>query len=1061
MFGATMVEPRERLIASPSPQQPHYHQVIRTTRIHQSSRSRSVITVQEKVIRSRLQLGYSTPTSFINRFPAQKMERQTHNSPCLGQNHGGSSHGVYSSGSQTSLSTSYITGQSYMQGQNYVHGVYPSSNVQVYQYASGAYNQPQSYGSMVQGYGGQAQSVYQQSHHKKGTIRNGDVLKRCRLQAARYELSQDLLDKQIEMLERKYGGVKARNAALTIQRAFRRYTLLKKFAAITAMAKAEKRLSRNVQESAGAGGERPGGNMAEHDRIIYHNQIYIQQQPTQSINNRPMPIRSMSLRERRHGENLQSPMPRSQSGRCEIQMLAAHQVNQMVHQHPAYNLHQATATATATPRHAPSMTPSPCGRHQPPASPCWDSSSQESGSSIHYYNPQESLCGLRQETTPPRDLHRTPCTSPSTPHNLQTPLAHAWTHTSTQLSGSSVAGRSRSSGKKVPPEVPKRTSSITSRSMEQQRHNGLSKSVENGSLSSVQSSGSDSTNCESSEGDPQRGSPIWKHKGISSSPEHQDCVHVADNNSLISSGKELGHSHASSGYQLPMMDHTEVLPQASYKVSETVRKRQYRVGLNLFNKKPERGITYLIRRGFLENSPQGVARFLISRKGLSKQMIGEYLGNLQNSFNMAVLECFSQELDLAGMQVDVALRKFQAYFRMPGEAQKIERLMEIFSQRYCNCNHDVVSRLRSPDTVFVLAFAIIMLNTDLHTPNLKPERRMRLDDFIKNLRGIDDCGDIDRDILIGIYERVKANEFKPGSDHVTQVMKVQVTIVGKKPNMALPHRRLVCYCRLYEIPDIHKKERPGVHQREVFLFNDLLVVTKILSKKKSSVTYTFRQSFPLCGMVVTLFEVPHYPYGIRLSQRVDGKVLVTFNARNEHDRCKFAEDLRESISEMDEMETLRIETELERQKSSRGARGSAENRDSGVADVEVCPCPGPCSADRSEVADLDTQLKRSALSNSLLDIHEQFAGEKPQRRGSVGSLDSGMSISFQSTSASSMSQGVKHPGQVHPVHPGATIPGGSKGLAQQPSFLGNLFAKRERKLSQTEDTGPYSRTTEV
>jgi IQ motif/SEC7 domain-containing protein len=34
---------------------------------------------------------------------------------------------------------------------------------------------------------------------------------------------------------------------------------------------------------------------------------------------------------------------------------------------------------------------------------------------------------------------------------------------------------------------------------------------------------------------------------------------------------------------------------------------------------------------------------------------------------------------------------------------------------------------------------------------------------------------------VGIYERIKANEFKPGSDHVTQVMKVQSTIVGKKP----------------------------------------------------------------------------------------------------------------------------------------------------------------------------------------------------------------------------------------------------------------------------------------
>lgn len=60
-------------------------------------------------------------------------------------------------------------------------------------------------------------------------------------------MSQDLLDKQIELLERKYGGVKARHAALTIQRAFRHYTMVKKFASITAMAKAEKRSSRRMQ----------------------------------------------------------------------------------------------------------------------------------------------------------------------------------------------------------------------------------------------------------------------------------------------------------------------------------------------------------------------------------------------------------------------------------------------------------------------------------------------------------------------------------------------------------------------------------------------------------------------------------------------------------------------------------------------------------------------------------------------------------------------------------------------------------------------------------------------
>lgn len=74
-----------------------------------------------------------------------------------------------------------------------------------------------------------------------------------------YELSQDLLDKQIELLERKYGGIRARKAATSIQRAFRHYKMVKKFASITAMAKADKRISNRCSMqsliSVGGGGE--------------------------------------------------------------------------------------------------------------------------------------------------------------------------------------------------------------------------------------------------------------------------------------------------------------------------------------------------------------------------------------------------------------------------------------------------------------------------------------------------------------------------------------------------------------------------------------------------------------------------------------------------------------------------------------------------------------------------------------------------------------------------------------------------------------------------------------
>lgn len=57
------------------------------------------------------------------------------------------------------------------------------------------------------------------------------------------------------------------------------------------------------------------------------------------------------------------------------------------------------------------------------------------------------------------------------------------------------------------------------------------------------------------------------------------------------------------------------------------------------------------------------------------------------------------------------------------------------SQRYCVCNPALIRQFQNPDTIFILAFAIILLNTDMYSPNVKPERKMKLEDFIKNLRG--------------------------------------------------------------------------------------------------------------------------------------------------------------------------------------------------------------------------------------------------------------------------------------------------------------------------------------
>ncbi|XP_053911372.1 IQ motif and SEC7 domain-containing protein 3 isoform X2 [Cuculus canorus] len=354
--------------------------------------------------------------------------------------------------------------------------------------------------------------------------------------------------------------------------------------------------------------------------------------------------------------------------------------------------------------------------------------------------------------------------------------------------------------------------------------------------------------------------------------------------------------------------------------TDTMRKRLYRIGLNLFNINPDKGIQFLISRGFIPDTPIGVAHFLLQRKGLSRQMIGEFLGNSKKQFNRDVLDCVVDEMDFSGMELDEALRKFQAHIRVQGEAQKVERLIEAFSQRYCMCNPDVVQQFHNPDTIFILAFAIILLNTDMYSPNIKPDRKMMLEDFIRNLRGVDDGADIPRELVVGIYERIQQKELKSNEDHVTYVTKVEKSIVGMKTVLSVPHRRLVCCSRLYEVTDVNKVQKQAAHQREVFLFNDLLVILKLCPKKKSSSTYTFCKSVGLLGMQFHLFENEYYPHGITLVTPVSGsekKQVLHFCALGAEEMQKFVEDLKESIAEVTELEQIRIEWELEKQQGAK------------------------------------------------------------------------------------------------------------------------------------------------
>ena len=177
-------------------------------------------------------------------------------------------------------------------------------------------------------------------------------------------------------------------------------------------------------------------------------------------------------------------------------------------------------------------------------------------------------------------------------------------------------------------------------------------------------------------------------------------------------------------------------------------------GIRQFNFKPKRGIKTLINEGFIKSdSPEDIATFILQNDRLDKAMIGEYLGEGE-PHNVATMHAFVDSMDFVKRRFVDALRQFLQSFRLPGEAQKIDRFMLKFAERYITGNPNAFA---NADTAYVLAYSVIMLNTDQHSSKMKG-RRMTKEDFIKNNRGINDNADLPNEYLAGIYDEIAHNE---------------------------------------------------------------------------------------------------------------------------------------------------------------------------------------------------------------------------------------------------------------------------------------------------------------
>ena len=112
-----------------------------------------------------------------------------------------------------------------------------------------------------------------------------------------------------------------------------------------------------------------------------------------------------------------------------------------------------------------------------------------------------------------------------------------------------------------------------------------------------------------------------------------------------------------------------------------------------FNQKPKKGLEQFILHNYVDDSPKSITKFLLNQKGLSKSAIGELLGepdqkyldilglcSLESKLCNFLLEQFVVAIDFKGLDLVEALRRYLSKFKLPGEAQKIDRIIETFSK---------------------------------------------------------------------------------------------------------------------------------------------------------------------------------------------------------------------------------------------------------------------------------------------------------------------------------------------------------------------------------------------
>ncbi|VDN97581.1 unnamed protein product [Rodentolepis nana] len=180
------------------------------------------------------------------------------------------------------------------------------------------------------------------------------------------------------------------------------------------------------------------------------------------------------------------------------------------------------------------------------------------------------------------------------------------------------------------------------------------------------------------------------------------------------------------------------------------------LGKRKFSSNPKMGLEFLFENQIIERNPVSVARFFVDeKKNLSKAAIGTYLGEISKEFNMQVLDEYLKLHNFGGQDFLPALRTFLFNFQLPGESQKIDKILQSFAHEYVEQNP---SAFHTSQEAYVLAYAAILLNTTLHNTNAKSQNFRLADEktFVETMLDYDKDTHLSEEIIRSVYHGIKS-----------------------------------------------------------------------------------------------------------------------------------------------------------------------------------------------------------------------------------------------------------------------------------------------------------------